>query len=155
MAYIPALYTWRGTEIVRGTEQWETRPRVWFCSVLEGQVGWLDLKHQFQMQIQDNFCASCEWKSRLPLEGTWKSWALSACLHCTLTKPPVSWSKQMMGSQWIWHGRGQFYRATWTQLIRFWMAPQWWPPFLAPEKDILTSHNPFGCLALSLGKTIF
>lgn len=93
--------------------------------------------------------------SRLPLEGTQKSWALPVCLHCTLTRPPLSWSKQMTGSQWIWHGRRWFCRATWAELIRFWMAPQWWPLFLSPWKDILTSHSPFGCLALSLGKTIF
>lgn len=61
----------------------------------------------------------------------------------------------MTGSQWIWRWRRWFYRATWAELIRFWMAPQWWPLFLAPWKDILTSHSPFGCLALSLGKTIF
>lgn len=30
-----------------------------------------------------------------------------------------------------------------------WMAPQWWPPFVAPWKDILLSHNPFDCLALT------
>lgn len=90
--------------------------------------------------------------SRLPLEGTRKSWA---CLHCTLNRPPVSWPKQTVGSCWIWCGRRWFDRSTWRQLIRFWVSPQWWPPLLAPWNDSLTSHDPFGCLALSLGKMIF
>lgn len=75
------------------------------------------------------------------LWGNPESWAFPRFLHSTWTWNPVSWPKQTVVSQWIWHGRRWFYSSPGVTSLVSW-------------RYFLNSHNPFGCLALSFGKTV-